>query len=359
MRKIMFYIGNINKGGAERVMTNLIAYFCEQGYDVALVNDRPGQDGYCLPSQVRRLYLEQQPATNFLIRTFLRVQRLRRILKQEKPSIAVSFLGEPNFRMLAAGMGLSVKKVVSVRNDPKLEYGSNRLQQAVANIMFMFADGVVFQTQEAAAYFNKKIQKKSRCILNPVHSLFFQQTKVCPGRHVIAVARLEPQKNYSMLIQAYAAVAQEYPHDDLVIYGEGSQRQALQALVQRLGIEKRVHLKGSCDQIEQRLAQSRVFVLSSDYEGMPNALMEAMAVGLPVIATDCPCGGPRTLITGAEEGILVQAGNVKQLEAALRQVLSDNTLSERLAKGAAKRAQAFRPELVLKQWECYLSELCM
>lgn len=357
MKKIAFYIANFNKGGAERVMSNLIEYFFQKGYEIVVINDEPSEDHYNLPKGIHRFFLSEQRDKNFVLRTVKRIFGLRSILKRERPDIVLSFLGEPNYRMLMATAGMSVKKVVSVRNDPNLEYGKTSLKHFLANVLFSMADGAVFQTEDAAKYFKPSIQAKGKIILNPVNPVFFQCNREGEGRHIISVARLSAQKNYPMLLNAYAKIEKEFPQDDLLLFGEGEERENLTQLRQALGLEKRVRFMGRIDEVEKELMKAKLFVLSSDYEGMPNALMEAMAVGVPVISTDCPCGGPKTLIRSQNEGVLVEVGNTEQLAQEMRRVLSDTALREALSNGERARAKDFESSKILAQWDEYFHSI--
>ena len=149
-----------------------------------------------------------------------RILKLRKIIKAEHTDAVVSFMGPPNIRMLLATMGLKCRKIVSVRNDPYKEYGDG-LVKMVTNIIFRLADGCVFQTKEAAMYFSKNIQQKSKIIFNPVGKQFYEVKRVDNPKNIVTVGRLFLQKNHTLLIKAFSKLAHEFPDDNLIIYGEG------------------------------------------------------------------------------------------------------------------------------------------
>lgn len=357
MKKILFYIDMMYRGGAQRVMANLIEYFVEQGYSAILVNDfiqDSSKSQYVLPDELKRIYLRKDLSGNMIIKNISRIIKLRKVVYKEKPDVVLSFLGRPNKRMLLATIGMHTRKYVSVRNDPNREYGTGVFQKWFAGQIFKLADGCVFQTKEAAEYFPKGIQKKSTIIFNPVNKKIFNRERDNTFHNIITVGRLERQKNQKLLIDAFSRIAEEFPEEKLIIYGEGALKNELSTYIASMGLERRVEMPGNISNIEDALAKAKVFVLSSDYEGMPNALMEAMAMGIPCIATNCPCGGPRELIENRKNGILIEVNDIRGLEIALREILTNVDLATELGNAAKVTADAFRDTKVLKQWEKFL-----
>lgn len=352
MKKILFYIDSLRRGGAQRVMSNLVTFFCESGYETVLVNDFALQNDmhYDVPSEAKRIYLRPDNSGNALIKNIVRVTKLRKVIKEEKPDIVLSFMGRPNKRMLMATIGLDLKTIVSVRNDPNKEYGASKIKKYTAHQIFKLADGVVFQTEDAAEYFPEKIKNKSAIIFNPVGETFYTAVRSALPCDIVTTGRLEPQKNHKMLIDAFSRIADKC-RDDLYIYGEGPLRQELEELCVRLGVSDRVHLPGNTSDVKGVLEKANIYVLSSDYEGMPNALMEAMAVGVPAISTDCPCGGPKMLIKPGEEGLLVPCNDADALAKAMLALEQDDDKREEMGCRAAARAKDFLPSIIYKQWE--------
>lgn len=356
MRKIAFYIDSMGLGGANRVMANLVSYFHSNGYDVCLINDvsLTGEDEeYPIPEGIKRYFIDDDGKHNgFVGKQLHRLKAIRKIVKDNEAEVIVSFMGPPNIRMLLATLGMKVKKVVSVRNDPYREYGTG-IKRFLARTMFGLADGCVFQTEEAMEYFPDKVRKKARVILNPVKESFYQTERLDTVSDIVSVGRLFPQKNHELLIKAFAKVADFYPNENLYIYGEGPLRKDLQDLIAKLDLQNRVFLPGSITDVNEKLSKAKLFVLSSDYEGMPNGLMEAMACGVPVISTDCPCGGPRYLLGKNEYGLLAPCNSVEKLAEAVSDMLSDDHCAS-YSRKARERADIFEPGLIFRQWEEYL-----
>lgn len=350
--KILFYINAIHDGGAERVMVNLAKYFSENGYETILLTSFRDTWEYKVEGNVRRLTLEEREINQGrLARNLSRIIKLRHILKVEKPDVAVSFMAEPNFRMLISSIGLPVKTIVSVRNDPNREY-VGKIGRFVGKWILPLADGCVFQTKEAQAWFPKRLQKKSTVIFNPVKEEFFHIERKPIKGEIVTCGRLEAQKNHKLLIDAFSEVVKVYPYARLKIYGEGSLRNSLQEQINRLDLQDKAFLMGATNDVGKALQTADLFVLSSDYEGMPNALMEAMAAGVPCISTDCPCGGPRSLIDNYNNGVLIQINNKRMLSKELKRILEkDNVV---MGRNAHLKSKQFSPIEINGTWGKYI-----
>ena len=353
--KIMFYINTLAGGGAQRVMANLANSFAGAGDEVIFVTSFPAENEYALDAAVDRRNLSQARIGSGLKRNAAYILGLRKLVKEEKPDILLGFLRQPNTRAILAGLGLKTKTVISVRNDPKVEYGG-RAGHFLGKNLLPLADGCIFQTEEAKAWFPQKLQDKSRVIPNAVKPDFFQVVpQPVPGR-VITCGRLSSQKNHRLLIDAFADGAQDIPEAELLIYGEGELRAELERYISQKGMEGRIKLMGNTTDVPGVLSEAECFVLSSDYEGMPNALMEAMAAGVACISTDCPCGGPKMLMENGKSGLLVPVGDKDALASAIRQVLSDREYAEELGQGARMAAENYKPERIFAQWKQYFEE---
>lgn len=352
-KRLMFYINTLGTGGAERVMTQLANRFSAEEYDVMLALSFPVAEEHFLAESVKKVYLEEEKLEQSrLIRNITRIKKLRALCKDFRPDVLISFMAEPNFRAVMATIGLPIKNIISVRNDPNREY-SGTIGRIVGKYLLPLADGCVFQTEQAKAWFPKRLQKKSTIIMNAVAELFFNVQRENP-KDIVVIGRLSKQKNHEMLIRAFARIADKYPEENLQLYGKGDLEEELQRLISKLGLENRVALNGATDKVPLVLKHAGIFVLPSDYEGMPNALLEAMAAGVPSISTDCPCGGPAMLIRQEENGLLVPVGDVDALASAMERMLSDAAFAEKLGCTARKDAEAYRPEKVFKLWKQYV-----
>jgi glycosyltransferase involved in cell wall biosynthesis len=258
---------------------------------------------------------------------------------------------------IATSAFLPVKTVVSVRGEPTMEYDTT-LMQTLAKFMFRFANGVVLQTKQSMKFFPKAVRKKSVIMSNPLNPAFINRRYTGEREDVIVtVGRLDENKNQAMLIHAFSRIASEFPYMKLVIYGDGENKEKLEELVKSKNLEDRITLPGVISDVPSHIQNARIFALTSNTEGMPNTIIEAMALGLPVVSTDCPCGGPAELIEDGVNGLLVPVGDAYALADAFRKILEDGELEARLQANASKITQKLSPDKVNKEWREYLNSL--
>ena len=359
-KKIAFYINGLGKGGAERVTVNLARHFVSKGYEVVLVTSRYCEDEYEQPQGTRRIISETiEPGSRNPVSYFYRrFQYIRNIWKTEKPDVLVCFIGKCNVIGLLTSWGLGFPVFVSVRSDPKQEYAS-KLMKLLSKTLFGKARGIIVQTQEAKNYFPSFMQKKTVILPNSLDERFIRPRFEGTRRNeIVSVGRLDENKNQKLLIDAFAAIAEDYSEMVLKIYGDGthnvSTRDSLQQQIEELHLEHRILLMGRHSDIPEQIYESRIYVLTSNFEGMPNALLEAMALGLACISTDCPCGGPRTVIRDGENGLLIPVGDEEALEKALRKLLDDRDLEEKLGRNAHRIGEELSTDRVNASWESFI-----
>lgn len=338
-------------GGAERVLTQ-IADNLSKDNEVVLVAAYKTENEYFRSQKVKTIYIDDGINNKHSIR---QIYRLRKIVKNENADICLSFLPQPNFKMILASLGINAKVVVSVRNDPKMEYAS-LFSRILSKLLYPLADGIVFQTQEAKAWFPKKIQDKSAIIMNQVDEIFFNTSRLSED-YWVATGRLTQQKNYPLMIKAFKKLVLNYPDEVLHIYGEGEKQEEIEKLIEELQLSNNVFLMGSTDNVVEVLRHAKCFLLSSDYEGMPNGLLEAMAVGLPSIATDCPCGGPREIIKTGENGILIGVGKVEELYEGMKLIVENTDIRNKFSLNASKTSRVYRSKEVFNKWEQFFSKI--
>lgn len=356
-KHIVFYIGSLGCGGAERVVTNLAAYMQSCGYCVAIVTKEQAEREYAVPSGVRRIHADicgKEVSKNRIKNFFRRLGKLRRIWKKEQPDIIVSFIRKNNFMAIASSLFMPCKVVVCVRSAPEREYGT-KVTRFLARTLFGIADGVVLQTKQAFSFFPRRIQRKSVLLHNPLSTAFIRDVYAGERKkEVVAVGRIDANKNQIMLVRAFESIAREFPDWTCLIYGDGDGKQQILEYMAEKQIDKQIKLMGQVTDVPNKIGDAAIFVLPSKMEGMPNALIEAMALGLAVISTDCPCGGPADLIQNMENGILIPVEDEEALALALRRLMQDEALREKLGKNAAQMQKMAAPEKVNEEWREYL-----
>lgn len=350
-------ISSLMKGGSERVMCNLADYFVQQGHRVTLVTQYQREDEYPLNPKVKRILsqiTEEEMGSNRISNFIRRFQKLRNIWKVEKPDVVLVFIGKNNFMALLTAWGLHIPVVVSVRADPNQEY-PNGWMRFMARHLFKKAAGVVLQTRECMEFFPKAVQHKAVILHNPVNEVFFENPYEGEREHtIVTVGRIDENKNQALLLRAFALIAADYPDYQIILYGKGDQEENLKQLARDLEIADHVTFAGNVSDVAEQIKKAGVFVLTSNTEGMPNALIEAMVLGLPVIATDCPCGGPRDLIEDGVNGVLTPVGDVNKMKENLQYVLNDLQNALHMGQMARETTDIYREEIVYREWMDYL-----
>ena len=354
--KIMFNTSSMGKGGAERVISILANELIKEN-DVSILLNTKENKAYDLNEKIKLLELDKKYISIALFRNLKRIWTSAKILKKEQPDIIISFLPMPSYRILLLRKLIKVPIIVSDRNDPNKEYKSF-ISNFLMKRLYPKADGFVFQTEEQKKFFDKNIQDKSIIIYNPIKDEFLNTNKAAQKEDtIISVGRLVEQKNQKMLIEAFSKIAKEYSNYKLKIFGTGPLELSLKKQIENLNLSDRILLCGVCDDIKTELEKAKIFVLSSDYEGMPNALIEAMAVGLPVISTDCPCGGPKELIENKKNGLLIEVGNVERLAKKMKYLIENQEEAALMGKNAEEIKEKLNSINILKQWKIYIEEM--
>lgn len=356
MEKILFYISTIRGGGAARVMVNLANGLVERGFDVCFVTNFPDMHEYSLRNEIKRINIESEEFKgNVLSRNASRIIKLRKYIKAENPDVCIAFMRENNFRLAVATKGLKIKSIVSVRSDPQREYRQKGSKQ-IANILYRWVDGIVFQTEDARSYFPENIQKKSAIIFNQVADKFFVQNSEV-GEYILASGRLSEAKNYPMMLRAFKQVLDSFPNETLRIFGDGVLEEELKNEARNLGIEGSVQFMGFSNDMSPNYLNAKFLLLTSDYEGMPNAILEALASSTPVISTDCPCGGPKMVIQDGINGFLIPVGNAEECANKMIYLLNNPDVLVKMKTQAYKSSQAFRSDIVLNAWINYMNSI--
>ena len=356
-------IYSLTSGGAERVISSMANYWAAKGWRINLLTFDDGTDPpfYALDSQICHIPLGiagYSPNSILgLLNNLARIQPLRTAIIKSKPNVVISFMHQTNELVLLATRWLNIPVIVSERNDPARQTIS-RIWTQLRQWTYPFADRIVVQTKRAGNYFSTKLQERIIVIPNPV--LLPPDEKNLSGkrlgdRSLIAMGRLVPQKGFDLLLEAMAKLKNSYPEWRLTILGEGELRSQLESLRDELGLGDRVHLLGRVKNPDEFLQQADIFIMSSRFEGFPNALCEAMACGLAVISTDCP-NGPREIIRDGVDGILVPNEDISALATAMERLMYDEKERRSLGDRAKKITESFGLEKMMSMWELLIAK---
>lgn len=353
--KVTFVIGSLSSGGTERVLVLLTDAFLKKGFDVSVVTLNGAEsDFYTLPPSVHRQALDISSP----VQTLFGLLKLRRALFSTQPDVIVSLIDRMNVLTLLATVGLGIPVVVSERTDPR----AHRIGSFWTRLRlwtYPWARRIVVQTRGASDYFLPKFQTTLRVIPNPVVSPLPDPGLPGPFPEkpfLIAMGRFTKEKCFDLLMRAFSGLCRDYPEWKLVVIGDGPLRKEWETLRDQLGLSDRVLFPGRVKNPYRWLKQADLFVMSSLYEGFPNALCEAMACGLPVISTDCP-SGPRDIIREGLDGVLVPNQDMAALSKAMARLMSDREERRRLGSRAIEVIDRFDAGKVATLWEEMLAQV--
>lgn len=352
--KCLFVAPGMLFGGAERVMSILANEWGKNNVEtMILVTETEEISKYHLSDKVTIISCYEEKNGAYFPQLNI-IKKVRNICKEWKPDVVISFYNDLCALTALAITGLHIPLIYSERNDPNKTNQGNagRLYRKIIEYM---ADKIVFQTTGAQRCYPKSVQEKSTVILNPLNTYGFPIHDFLHEKHeIVSVGRLEAQKNQKLLIDAFALIAKDFPEYQLTIYGEGSLRKELEDYIKAKGLQERGSLPGSKNNIQEHIKDASLFVLSSDYEGIPNALIEAMAIGLPCVSTDCSPGGARELIEDGVNGLITPCGDAKKLSDAMRMMLSNKSYAKACGIEALKIRKKTDVKKISEKWLRYM-----
>lgn len=363
MNRIAFHLNCLARGGAERVVSNLANQFSAQGYEVYIATEWQEDNEYPVDSKVHRVHVglrDEDEKKNRVTKFFLRIKYLKQFVREYKPDVLIAFAQRANYRALMAAGNSDIPVVISVRTDPVGHYDaiSDKIQ---IKWLFPKAAGCVFQTNDQKEFFKPYLQENSRIILNPINPKYIGVAKPeVKEKAVVHHARLVDFKNQPMLLRAFLKVHEKHPDYVLKIYGDDSHdgtKEILDQIITDNHAEDYIFLMGGSDSLEKEIPKGSVYAFTSDWEGLPNSLLEAMALGMPIVATDCPCGGPRTVMTNEVDGLLIPIKDENALVEGINRLIEDRELAERLGENASHIVERAGSEAVFKQWRDFLEQV--
>lgn len=325
LKKIMITCDGMDSGGTEKVISILANQFSSFGYEVMIVgvSTHKTSSFYKLNSNVKYITLHHGDDKQIIF--FRRIFLLRKIFKKYRPDIILSFLPHINIYTYYSSIGLKIPFIVSERNNPVVDPKGFILRK-LKKLVFSQSDGVVFQTNSVGRYYKNSVRKKSTVIFNPIDpNVLVYRSNKNKKDIVLCVGRFTKQKNIKFLIDGFSIFVKSHCSFILRLYGNGELREELVEYAKAKNVLDKIEFKDTNSKWQNIEKDDAMFVLPSLYEGMPNALLEAIAVGIPSISTDCPIGGPRDIIKNGINGYLVEINNVdqlvKQMESIVNQTL--------------------------------------
>ena len=345
-KSILFFVGKVNVGGAGK-MIKYVANLCANHFKKVYLYsfyDSPSFNDINKSIVCGSLHLNTS-------KKLWRVDALRIIRSQVKdiaPDICCVFVSDVAVMCRIATLGLDITFVSAERGDP---YTLPILWKKLVTWTYNHSDYCFFQLEKAKLFFTELRKENSFVIPNP----YFVSKNIEPyvgerKNTIVTATRFEEEKGVDILIKAFAKIHPKYPNYRLVLYGSGSKLDELKSLIDSYGISEFVSFPGYINNVAEAVREDGIFVLPSRYEGIPNTLIEVLAVGVPVITSDCSPGGPDFLTNHGERGLLFEIDNVDELCQKLELLLNDNNLVKKLEKKSIEIKSAITVDKINKQW---------
>jgi GalNAc-alpha-(1->4)-GalNAc-alpha-(1->3)-diNAcBac-PP-undecaprenol alpha-1,4-N-acetyl-D-galactosaminyltransferase len=362
--KLTLISSSLEVGGAERVMSILANYWAARGWQITILTFDDGLEPpfYDLDKRIdyRPLGIENRDGYSFsaLKDNLRRIRILKKAIVASRPDVAISFVNKTNIMTLIACWGLKVPTIASEHVHPAFG-GLSKACQLLQKWVYRRADLIMVQTHSALSFFPSAQGYQTFVMPNPVvlpDSDTIESQMYTDDRHILAIGKLIHQKGFDLLLKAFAQICEAHPEWTLTILGEGEMRSELEDLCSQLSLQDRVFMPGVVRNIDAHLRKADIFALTSRFEGFPVTLCEAMACGVPVIATDC-LSGPREIIHNGIDGLLVVPENVDALAVGLDLLMSDPVKRQYFSHYAPKVLDRFGLEPVMAMWNSAIKQV--
>lgn len=343
--KIAIIIPSLACGGAERSAV-LLANELSKNNQIHFIIMSDLEVFYKINSNITIYNLNNNSK---MLKNFNRIKNIRRYLIENEIDLTLGYTIIGAILACYSKIGLKNKVICCERSDPKIY---NKSIKIIRRIAYKLADGFVFQTNGAKEYFSNDIQRKSVIIPNFIDLDNLKNINInCKkSKKIVTVGRLEEVKNHKLAIHAFKEISKEFDDYIFEIYGDGSLYNELNQLIKKLNLEKKIFLRGKVNNVFNEIKDAELFIFTSNYEGFPNALLEAMALKLTVISTNCEPGGPKDLITNNNNGLLIEVGNKEQLIETIKYCLNNKLVASNLAENALNVREYNNKEKICNKW---------
>lgn len=346
MKKITFISPNLKSGaGIERITSVLINHFVKLGCEVQLILLWDNIVEFNIPESVKITFMDFSRKKKLLYA----VLHINQLIRKIEGDCIYSLMNPASDIAILAGKLSKKKVIVAERNDPS-RFPFSKKNRIIRNISYRFADRIVFQTKKQSEYFSRKIQKKGIVICNPVRNNMPVPYNGVRNKHIVTTGRLAIQKNIPLLFKSFSKIAGEYPDYDLYLYGKGPLETELKKQAKQMGLENRIHFEGFKENIDDIIKDSAMYVSSSDFEGISNSMIEALALGIPSICTDCPIGGARQMIINGVNGLLVPVKDADSLYKAMKKLIDNPEYAKALGNEAQKIRTLYPEDKIVMEW---------
>lgn len=346
MPEVLFVAPSLGGGGAERVASLLANSLVQNNYSFTFLLTKSQERAYPLSEAVN---LVDEYARSDL-NPYRQIRLIRTFMRAHPKATVLSFLPHQNMYAIIASLGLANRIVISIRNDPSFDFAENRVLERVRNLLYRHADAIVFQTGVQMQKLPKKLSNRGKIILNPVDPTMPEPFVGTRRKAVVTSGRLEEQKNHQMTIRAFAEFQRSHPDYVLEIYGVGSKLSELQALALENGVFEKVTFAGFCHDARDKIRTASIFVMSSMYEGLSNAMLESLVMGVPTVCTRCAGGGAEAMIRDGVNGYLVDVNDYHAMAVRMCNLVEDDQISKQLSFQSANLRREVSVTEVTQSW---------
>lgn len=356
--KILFVATNIGYGGASKMIACVANTLCEE-HEVEVLTFRSEEIKQSFDKRIKLIHDTLYKNRCKPIEILGQILKLRQYVKKNKIDLIIAFLHPANYMSVIATKGTKTKVLLSERVDPISRMKNGKIFVHIIEKIIHHADAYVFQSKGAAEAYPSICQKRGRVIMNAIPNRVYPNYSPAEEKYILCAARIElKQKRQDLLVDAFSLFLQTHKDFKLYIAGDGPDEVKLCDQIKQLGIQENVVMLGARKDVLDLMAKSTFFVLTSDYEGIPNALLEAIAVGVPSISTDCSPGGARMIIDDGINGYIVPCGDSKTLSEKMCEMADDEQIRMKFSENCKSKATVFRQEEINHQWLLWIEEVC-
>ena len=356
MANILFVSSSLGYAGASKMLTFVAESLSKRGHSVSIANLQrtTGDTSYTRPVTEDIIVITLGGRS-----TVDQIREVRKFAKKTSCDIIIGFTSYPNMYAKIVGTLLGIPSIMSERGDPT-KTSSNTVKAKISHTIINASRGGVFQTEGAMKFYGKGLQRRGVVIPNPI--FITGEVPFVPydkrEKSVVSVGRLDNfQKRYDVMLDAFKIFSDKHSDYVLKLYGKGSDEELIREWVEERGLGDKVKFMGLTTQPMQDTCGDGMFLITSDFEGISNSLLEAMAIGLPCVSTDHTPGGARLLITDHENGLLAPVEDAPALAAAMCEFAEDNALAAKCGENAKDVVNRFAPEKIIDMWEEYIKKL--
>ncbi|MDR6301795.1 glycosyltransferase family 4 protein [Mesonia maritima] len=343
INRILITVPTLEGGGMERAALNFAIALKEKGFLVKIFTVSNDKVYFDIPNGIEIIHGKKRTKDIYLIPISL--YKLRKLAKSFQPNIVLSFSGKISPYIILALVGVKTSTVPFHRSSPYVTYG--KLNNILSSLLYPKCKSIVVQTSEAKSIFEDKFQNKNVIVVpNPIRKLNIDKNTE-KQKIIINVSRLVKGKGLDNLIEIFYSIGDK--DWNLYILGDGCMRQSLEDLVVKLNIQDKVKFLGFQKNVDYYLSKSSIFAFTSESEGFPNSLLEAMCAGVACVSFDCPTG-PSEMIINGKNGFLIEMGNNKEFSEKLEKLMNNEDLRNKFSIEAKKLNDYHNPEVIMSKF---------